>query len=93
MHQGNLIKEGIESSGITLTFICKQIGISRTTLYRYFEMETIPEDRFNKIFQLIESNGIGNTNEELKLALKKINELQLENSILKRKLNAVLRQV
>ncbi len=41
LHQGEILQEAIKSSGISITRIVEEMGITRPTIYRKFKEETI----------------------------------------------------
>ena len=40
-HQGEILQEAIKNSGISITRIVEELGITRPTIYRKFKEETI----------------------------------------------------
>ena len=40
-HQGEILQEAIKSSGISITRIVEEMGITRPTIYRKFKEETV----------------------------------------------------
>ena len=41
IHQGEILQEAIKNSGISITRIVEELGITRPTIYRKFKEETI----------------------------------------------------
>lgn len=41
LHQGEILQEAIKSSGISITRIVEEMGITRPTIYRKFKEETV----------------------------------------------------
>lgn len=56
MHNGEYIYEKIKSSGISLTAVCKELGISRSTLYTWLKDKDLPVDRIYKIANAIKAD-------------------------------------
>jgi len=52
-HQGEILQEAIKSSGISITRIVEELGITRPTIYRKFKDETIDYAFVKKIGEII----------------------------------------
>ena len=52
-HQGEILQEAIKSSGISITRIVEELGITRPTIYRKFKEETIDYTFVKKIGDVI----------------------------------------
>ena len=52
-HQGELLQEAIKSSGISITRIVEELGITRPTIYRKFKEETVDYDFVRKVGNII----------------------------------------
>ena len=52
-HQGELLQEAIKSSGISITRIVEELGITRPTIYRKFKEETVDYDFVRKVGAII----------------------------------------
>ena len=52
-HQGEILQEAIKNSGISITRIVEELGITRPTIYRKFKDETIDYSFVRKIGDII----------------------------------------
>lgn len=52
-HQGEILQEAIKSSGISITRIVEELGITRPTIYRKFKEETIDYTFVKKVGDII----------------------------------------
>ena len=52
-HQGEILQEAIKSSGISITRIVEELGITRPTIYRKFKEETLDANFVKHIGQII----------------------------------------
>lgn len=52
-HQGEILQGAIKSSGISITRIVEELGITRPTIYRKFKDETIDYNFVKKIGDII----------------------------------------
>jgi plasmid maintenance system antidote protein VapI len=52
-HQGEILQEAIKSSGVSITRIVEELGITRPTIYRKFKEETIDYSFVKKIGEII----------------------------------------
>jgi hypothetical protein len=52
-HQGELLQEAIKRSGISITRIVEELGITRPTIYRKFKEETLDANFVKNIGQII----------------------------------------
>ena len=52
-HQGEILQEAIKSSGISITRIVDELGITRPTIYRKFKEETIDYGFVKKVGDII----------------------------------------
>ena len=52
-HQGEILQEAIKNSGISITRIVEELGITRPTIYRKFKEETIDYNFVKKIGDII----------------------------------------
>jgi len=52
-HQGEILQEAIKSSGISITRIVEDLGITRPTIYRKFKDETLDYDFVRKVGDII----------------------------------------
>ena len=52
-HQGEIVQEAIKSSGISITRIVEELGITRPTIYRKFKEETLDANFVKHIGQII----------------------------------------
>lgn len=52
-HQGEILQEAIKSSGISITRIVDELGITRPTIYRKFKEETIDYSFVKKVGDII----------------------------------------
>lgn len=55
LHQGNRLKSILERKGENLVQLAANLGVSRSTLYNYFEQEEIPR---KKLLKICEAAGI-----------------------------------
>ena len=55
-HQGEILQEAIKNSGISITRIVEELGITRPTIYRKFKEETIDYNFVRKIGDIINHN-------------------------------------
>ena len=52
-HQGEILQEAIKNSGISITRIVDELGITRPTIYRKFKEETIDYTFVKKVGEII----------------------------------------
>lgn len=52
-HQGEILQEAIKNSGISITRIVEELGITRPTIYRKFKEETVDYSFVKKIGEII----------------------------------------
>jgi AcrR family transcriptional regulator len=52
-HQGEILQEAIKRSGISITRIVEELGITRPTIYRKFKEETLDATFVKNIGQII----------------------------------------
>jgi len=52
-HQGEILQEAIKSSGISITRIVEELGITRPTIYRKFKDDTLDANLVKSIGQII----------------------------------------
>jgi transcriptional regulator with XRE-family HTH domain len=52
-HQGEILQEAIKNSGISITRIVEELGITRPTIYRKFKEETVDYNFVKKIADII----------------------------------------
>ena len=52
-HQGAILQEAIKHSGISITRIVEELGITRPTIYRKFKDDTLDANLVNQIGQII----------------------------------------
>ncbi|MBF9223525.1 helix-turn-helix domain-containing protein [Hymenobacter sp. BT662] len=52
-HQGEILQEAIKNSGISITRIVDELGITRPTIYRKFKEETVDYNFVNRIGEII----------------------------------------
>ena len=52
-HQGEILQEAIKNSGISITRIVDELGITRPTIYRKFKDETVDYSFVKKIGEII----------------------------------------
>ncbi|WP_046244381.1 helix-turn-helix domain-containing protein [Hymenobacter terrenus] len=52
-HQGEILQEAIKNSGISITRIVEELGVTRPTIYRKFKEETIDYNFVKKIGDII----------------------------------------
>jgi plasmid maintenance system antidote protein VapI len=52
-HQGEILQEAIKRSGISITRIVEELGITRPTIYRKFKEETLDANFVTSIGQII----------------------------------------
>ncbi len=55
-HQGEILQEAIKNSGISITRIVEELGITRPTIYRKFKEETIDYSFVKRIGEIINHN-------------------------------------
>lgn len=55
-HQGEILQEAIKNSGISITKIVDELGITRPTIYRKFKDETLDGNFVNAIGKIIGHN-------------------------------------
>lgn len=53
LHQGEILQEAIKNSGISITRIVEELGITRPTIYRKFKDETVDYSIVKKIGDII----------------------------------------
>lgn len=52
-HQGEILQEAIKNSGISITRIVEELGITRPTIYRKFKDETLDTNFVKLVGQII----------------------------------------
>ncbi|WP_071885815.1 helix-turn-helix domain-containing protein [Hymenobacter sedentarius] len=52
-HQGEILQEAIKNSGISITRIVDELGITRPTIYRKFKEDTIDYNFVKKVGEII----------------------------------------
>ena len=52
-HQGEILQEAIKNSGISITRIVEELGITRPTIYRKFKEDTLDANFVKNVGQLI----------------------------------------
>ncbi|RZJ94994.1 MAG: hypothetical protein EOO60_01655 [Hymenobacter sp.] len=52
-HQGEILQEAIKNSGISITRIVEELGITRPTIYRKFKDDTLDANLVKSIGQII----------------------------------------
>lgn len=52
-HQGEILQEAIKNSGISITRIVEELGITRPTIYRKFKEETLDYSFVKKVGDVI----------------------------------------
>lgn len=52
-HQGEILQEAIKRSGISITRIVEELGITRPTIYRKFKDETLDANFVKNVGQII----------------------------------------
>ena len=52
-HQGEIVQEAIKNSGISITRIVEELGITRPTIYRKFKEDTLDAKLVRKIGEII----------------------------------------
>lgn len=52
-HQGEILQEAIKSSGISITRIVEELGITRPTIYRKFKDDTLDANLVKSVGQII----------------------------------------
>lgn len=52
-HQGEILQEAIKNSGISITRIVEELGITRPTIYRKFKEDTLDANFVQSIGQII----------------------------------------
>ena len=52
-HQGEILQEVIKNSGISITRIVEELGITRPTIYRKFKEETVDYNFVKKVGDII----------------------------------------
>ncbi|MBO2008430.1 helix-turn-helix domain-containing protein [Hymenobacter negativus] len=52
-HQGEILQEAIKNSGISITRIVEELGITRPTIYRKFKDETLDYGFVKKVGEII----------------------------------------
>lgn len=52
-HQGEILQEAIKNSGISVTRIVEELGITRPTIYRKFKDETIDYSFVKRVGEII----------------------------------------
>lgn len=55
-HQGEILQEAIKSSGISITRLVEELGITRPTIYRKFKDETLDANFVKNVGEIIGHN-------------------------------------
>ncbi len=58
-HQGEILQEAIKSSGISITRIVDELGITRPTIYRKFKDETVDYSFVKRVGEIINHDFSG----------------------------------
>jgi AcrR family transcriptional regulator len=53
LHQGEIVQEAIKNSGISITRIVEELGITRPTIYRKFKDDTLDAKFVRRIGEII----------------------------------------
>lgn len=53
-HQGEILQEAIKNSGISITRIVEELGITRPTIYRKFKDETLDASFVKRVGEIIQ---------------------------------------
>jgi len=53
MHRGQIVEEAIRKSGVSVTNMAQKLGISRRTLYQWFNYHDLPLVKVERIGQVI----------------------------------------
>lgn len=59
-HQGEILQEAIKNSGISITRIVEELGITRPTIYRKFKDETLDANFVTNVGRIIGYDFSGN---------------------------------
>jgi hypothetical protein len=94
----NVIKQGLAKKGVPASLMCKEIGFSQPSLYRFYASGNIRKSNAQKIIEYlnlenvkIETNtNVSNASDErengaFERLLKRIEELTIENYMLRMK--------
>ena len=52
-HQGQILQEAIKSSGVSITYLVEELGITRPTIYRKFKEATIDYSFVKQVGEII----------------------------------------
>ena len=52
-HQGEILQQAIKNSGISITRIVEELGVTRQTIYRKFKEDTLDANFINSVGQII----------------------------------------
>lgn len=55
-HQGGILQEAIKNSGISITRIVEELGITRPTIYRKFKDDTLDANFVKRVGEIINHN-------------------------------------
>ncbi|MGI4741422.1 MAG: helix-turn-helix domain-containing protein [Janthinobacterium lividum] len=55
-HQGEILQEAIKNSGISITRIVEELGITRPTIYRKFKDDTLDANFVKRVGEIINHN-------------------------------------
>jgi AcrR family transcriptional regulator len=55
-HQGEILQEAIKNSGISITRIVEELGITRPTIYRKFKDDTLDATFVKRVGEIINHN-------------------------------------
>lgn len=53
VHEGKRIENAIRSSGMSITIVAQRLGVTRRTLYNYFELSSLDPRLVNRIENII----------------------------------------
>lgn len=53
LHQGEILQAAIKNSGISITRIVEELGVTRQTIYRKFKDDTLDANFVNSVGQII----------------------------------------
>lgn len=96
IHRGKLLQELIDKSGLKMNYLSEQLNITYMTLYRNLKREDVSDKLFDNIIDLLNSKNkpknyedeYRNLEKKYKSFEKKYKDLELENLVLKAKLES-----
>jgi hypothetical protein len=86
-HQGEILQEAIKNSGISITRIVEELGVTRPTIYRKFKEDTIDYTFVKRVGEIINhdfSNDFTNSQQSVLPFVTPASKLPVTNNVTNR---------